>query len=79
MNSLWTVLLPLAQNTPSPQDVKPGWLALVVVLLMAGAVVLLGFSLVKHLRRARTNFEKRDAVDGTDTSEPEQPGEQPPS
>ncbi|HZJ05426.1 MAG TPA: hypothetical protein VFD59_08150 [Nocardioidaceae bacterium] len=61
MTSLWTVILSLAQNTPDPEDVKPGWLALGIFLLMGLAVVGLAFSLVKHLRRTRANFEERDA------------------
>lgn len=67
MNSLWTVLLLLAQNTPDPADVKPGWLAFGIFLLMGLAVVLLAFSLVKHLRRTRANFDDRDADSDTPT------------
>ena len=63
MMSTWTVLLPLAGKTPDPADVKPGWVAFLVFVLMALAVVVLGFSLVRHLRKARANFDERDGVD----------------
>jgi len=55
---------------PAPDDVKAGWIALLVFVGLAGAVVFLGFSLVKQLRKARA---ARDAgvygdppVDGSD-------------
>lgn len=65
MSTLLTVLLPLAEKTPDPANVKPGWLAFIVFLLMAVAVAVLGFSLVKHLRKARDNFDRQDGSDGT--------------
>ena len=37
---------------PIDKEVKAGWTAFVVFLLLAAAVVLLGFSLVKQLRKA---------------------------
>jgi hypothetical protein len=43
----------LADPSPEPEDVKAGWTAFVIFLLLAAAVVFLGFSLVKHLRRAQ--------------------------
>ncbi len=46
-------LVLLADETPEPEDVKAGWTAFVVFLLLIGAVVLLGFSLTKQLRRAQ--------------------------
>ena len=63
MIGLWTVLLPLAEKTPDPADVKPGWIAFLIFVLMALAVAVLGFSLVKHLRKARANFDEREGVD----------------
>lgn len=44
-------------ETPEPEDVKAGWTAFAVFLLLIGAVVLLGFSLTKHLRRAQAAEE----------------------
>ena len=58
--SVAAVLYPLAQlvtvaadQTPKDEDVKAGWTALVLFLLMIGAVVVLAFSLVKQLRKAQ--------------------------
>jgi len=58
--SVAAVLMPVAQlvvaaadKTPEAEDVKAGWTAFVIFLLMAGAVVVLGFSLVKQLRKAQ--------------------------
>jgi hypothetical protein len=50
-------LVLVADEAPEAEDVKAGWLAFVVFLLLIGAVVLLGFSLVKHLRRAQAAEE----------------------
>ena len=64
-----SIALALADRAPDPADVKPGWLAFGVFLLLAAAVVLLAFSLTKHLRRTKTNFEQMDgsAPDRKDT------------
>jgi len=58
--SVAAVLMPVAQliaaaadKTPEDEDVKAGWTAFVLFLLLIGAVVVLGFSLVKQLRRAQ--------------------------
>lgn len=56
MNTLLTVVLPLAQQAPPAEDVKPGWVAFGIVLLLAAAVVFLALSLRKHL--GRVNFEE---------------------
>ena len=42
-----------SSRAPKPEDVKAGWVALVVFLLLCAAVVFLGFSLVKQLRKAQ--------------------------
>ena len=60
MNFLWTVVLPLVDQAPDPEDVKPGWLGLSVFLLLALAVVFLAFSFLKQLRKV--NFEEKDDV-----------------
>jgi hypothetical protein len=54
--SLWSVLPPLADEVPAPEDVKPGWLGFGVVLVLAAVVVLLFFSFRKQLRRV--DFEE---------------------
>lgn len=53
MSTLLVHLVLLADETPKPEDVKAGWGALALFLLLIGAVVLLGFSLTKHLRKAQ--------------------------
>ena len=50
---LATHLIVLADKTPEPEDVKAGWTAFTIFLLLAAAVVFLGFSLVKQLRKAQ--------------------------
>ena len=60
MNFLWTVVVPLVDQAPDPEDVKPGWLGLSVFLLLALAVVFLAFSFLKQLRKV--NFEEKDDV-----------------
>ncbi len=47
----------VVDETPEPEDVKAGWTAFALFLLLIGAVVLLGFSLTKHLRRAEAAEE----------------------
>ena len=42
-----------ADKTPKDEDVKAGWTAFVLFLLLIAAVVVLGFSLVKQLRKAQ--------------------------
>jgi membrane protein implicated in regulation of membrane protease activity len=46
-------VLAAATEGPAPEDVKAGWVALVVFLLLALAVAFLGWSLVKQLRKAQ--------------------------
>ena len=46
-------LLAAAEEGPAPEDVKAGWTAFAVFLLLCAAVVFLGFSLVKQLRKAQ--------------------------
>ena len=60
MNPL-ILLLPLlvkgADKVPAPEDVKAGWVAFAVFIALGIAVALLGFSLTRHLRKARDNAE----------------------
>lgn len=63
-------LLPWVDATPADDDVVAGpWGALMFVLLIL-AVVFLGFSLVKQLRKTRSNAEAgvfgEDDADGAD-------------
>lgn len=60
MNVLLTALTglaPLADKVPSEDEIGTGWMYLVLFVLLAAAVTFLGFSLTKHLRKARTNAE----------------------
>jgi len=41
------------EQGPAPEDVKAGWVAFAVFLLLCAAVAFLGFSLVKQLRKAQ--------------------------
>lgn len=43
------------EKGPEPEDVKAGWAAFGIFLALALAVVFLGFSLVKQLRKAQAN------------------------
>lgn len=61
MNTFWTVLLPLAQQIPEPEDVKAGWVAFALFLLLGLAIVVLAVSMGRHLRKTRANFDARDA------------------
>ena len=58
--SLAAVLYPVADfvvraadQVPADEEVKAGWTAFVILLLLGAAVVVLGFSLTKQLRRAQ--------------------------
>jgi hypothetical protein len=50
-------LVVLVDEAPEPEDVKAGWMAFVVLLLLIAAVAFLGFSLTKHLRKAQAAEE----------------------
>ena len=53
LSELALLLVRLDDETPKPEDVKAGWTAFVIFLLLLGAVVVLGFSLSKQLRKAQ--------------------------
>ncbi len=61
----------LAGGAPEPEDVKAGWTAFAVFLLLAVAVAFLGRSLFKQLRKAQAAQEAgvydrdQDAADET--------------
>ena len=59
LTDLWVpALVSGADKVPAPEDVKAGWVAFAVFIALAIAVVLLGFSMVRHLRKARDNAEQ---------------------
>ena len=53
MNALLVAFVSFADKSPKPEDVKAGWGAFALFLLLVAAVVFLGFSLVKQLRKAQ--------------------------
>ena len=53
MNALLVALVSFADKSPKPEDVKAGWGAFALFLLLIAAVVFLSFSLVKQLRKAQ--------------------------
>jgi len=78
------VVLRVVDQTPKDEDVKAGWTAFLLFLLLIGAVVFLGFSLVKQLRKAQaaedaglyghdedSDATTDDTTDSTGSSEPE--------
>ena len=76
MTVLWTVLVPLVDEVPDPEDVKPGWLGFGVFLLLAAAVVFLVFSFRKQLKKV--DFEEpanggEDDTSGTGAGQPDRP------
>jgi hypothetical protein len=48
-----TLITLAAEQAPEPEDVKAGWTAFLIFVLLIAAVVFLGFSLVKQLRKAQ--------------------------
>lgn len=50
-------LVSLADEAPAAEDVKAGWGAFAIFLLLGVAVALLGWSLTRHLRKAQANAE----------------------
>jgi hypothetical protein len=80
--SVAAVVLPLADlvsqavdKTPKDEDVKAGWTAFVLFVLLIAAVVVLAFSLVKQLRKAQ---EAKDAgVYGDEPDSAEDTGAEP--
>ncbi len=54
---LLTAVVSLADEVPQDDDVKAGWLAFGIFIALIVAVALLGFSLVKQLRKAKAAQE----------------------
>lgn len=64
-STVWTVLVPLLDEVPAPEDVKPGWLGFSVFLLLAAALVVLFFSFRKQLRKVDFEEEPDKTPDET--------------
>ena len=65
-----------ADQTPKDEDVKAGWTALVVFVLLIAAVVVLAFSFTKQLRKAQAAkdagvYGEDDQDDQADQAEPD--------
>ena len=71
LTDLVLVAVRLADETPKPEDVKAGWGALALFLLLIAAVAVLGFSLTKRLRNAQAAEEA--GLYGTDEPKPTDP------
>ena len=52
------VQLPLLDEAPAAEDIKPGWIALVLVIVLCVVTVLPWLSMRKRLRNIR--FDRRD-------------------
>ena len=72
--SLLLAVAPLTDSMPEADEVKPGWVALVVVLLLCLATAFLWLNMRKQLNKI--NFDEGDEGDG-DGSQPEtrEPGD----
>jgi hypothetical protein len=69
LTDVWVpALVSAAGEAPAPEDVKAGWVAFAVFIALGIAVALLGFSLTRHLRKARNNADQ-GAFGPTDHSE----------
>ncbi len=55
IHALTEATLRLEDVGPDPKDVKAGWTAFVIFLLMFAAVVGLGFSMAKQFKKAERN------------------------
>lgn len=76
-DSVTLLLVRLAVDpTPKPEDVKAGWGALALFVLLGIAIALLGWSMSRHLRRAQSNeadglFDRDPAPKRSDRGSPE--------
>jgi hypothetical protein len=72
---LVTLVLALEDPTPKPEDVKAGWGAFAIFIGLIVAVALLGWSLVRQLRKAARAqeaglYDESPAPSSTPTSKP---------
>ncbi len=62
MNSYVFAALVAAEKPLTPENVRPGWIALLTVLALIGATFLLARSFLKHSRRAQQPWDGEDAA-----------------
>ena len=53
LSTSWVVLANALDPVPEPEDVNPGWIALIVVVALVAVTVLLWLSLRKQLRKVK--------------------------
>lgn len=69
-HNLLLVVLPFAADpVPEPEDVKPGWIAFVVVMALVAASILLWLSMRKQLGRIRVPREGGEADTAEDVED----------
>jgi hypothetical protein len=71
-----TSVVALVDEVPKDEDVKAGWVAFAIFIGLIIAVTLLGFSLVKHLRRAQAS-EDAGRFDPSDRKPAQRPTDLP--
>ena len=80
MSSVWLVALSLiswaTDPVPEPEDVRPGWIALVTVAALCAASLLLWFSMRKQLRRIQVPREGEDPDTAADADATASPSEE---
>jgi hypothetical protein len=54
--TLWAVLVPLSNDITTEEDYRPGWLLFALIMFLVLAVVVLGLSFRKQLRKADKHF-----------------------
>lgn len=73
MDALHLLLLPLVEKGPEAENVVAGWTAFAIFGLLIAAVVFLGFSLTKHLKRADRSAAEGRYDPSTKKSQPGRP------
>lgn len=76
MNSLLALALLADKVAPEAKDVKAGWLAFGIFLLLIGATVVLCFSFVKQLRKAQAAKDAGAYGDEPVSDEPATPDDE---
>ncbi|WP_243059172.1 hypothetical protein [Nocardioides sp. SR21] len=67
---LLPLIVSLVDEVPEAEDVKAGWAAFAIFLLLIAAVALLGWSLTRQLRKAQA-AEDAGLYDPSDKKKPE--------
>ena len=57
MNAVMVALLPLVDKVPRDEDVKAGWVAFALFILLAVAVILIGWALTRSLKKSNATAE----------------------